>query len=167
MGMVTPARRSSMPSSTYAAPRHAAPTRSKAQRELVNQTFLLSTAWEGEAFAEVQKLLAEVRECREGRAFSMVTESREPMLTRVLPRGDWQDESGEIVEPATPHFLAQPARFDRPRLTRLDLARWLVSRDNPLTARTVVNRYWKEFFGRGLSAVVDDLGAQSEPPSHP
>ncbi len=140
---------------------------SKALRELVNQTFLLSTAWDGDALAKVQKLLADVRECREGRAFTMVVESREPMVTRVLPRGNWQDESGEIVEPATPHFLAQPLKYESRRLTRLDLARWLVSRDNPLTARTVVNRYWKEFFGRGLSTVVDDLGAQGEPPSHP
>lgn len=140
---------------------------SKTQKELLNQTYLLSTAWDGDTFAKVQKLLADVRECRDGRASTMVSESREPMVTRVLPRGNWQDESGAIVEPATPRFLPQPLQHVGRRLTRLDLARWLVSRDNPLTARTVVNRYWKEFLGRGLSAVVDDLGAQGEPPSHP
>jgi hypothetical protein len=139
----------------------------KTQREWLHQTYLLGTAWDADTFTKVQRLLADVRECRDGRAFTMVSESREPRITRVLPRGNWQDESGEIVEPATPHFLPPPLKQDGRRLTRLDLARWLVSRDNPLTARTVVNRYWREFFGRGLSAVVDDLGAQGEPPSHP
>jgi hypothetical protein len=86
----------------------------------------------------------------------------------VLPRGNWQDESGPLVLPATPSFL--PGRRESTpehRLTRLDLAEWLLSRDNPLTARTVANRLWLPFFGTALSAVVDDLGSQGEPPSHP
>jgi hypothetical protein len=89
------------------------------------------------------------------------------MVTRVLPRGNWQDENGEIVQPAVPHFLPQIADPEGQRLTRLDLANWLVSRDNPLTARTVMNRLWKQFFGTGISAVVDDLGAQGDWPVHP
>src|SRR4029077_19293968 len=96
----------------------------------------------------------------------MVSEAREPLVTRVLPRGNWLDESGEIVSPATPHFLPGPQAPAGGRLTRLDLARWLVSPENPLTARTVVNRLWKQFFGTGLSAVVDDLGVQGEWPVH-
>jgi hypothetical protein len=90
-----------------------------------------------------------------------------PMVTRVLPRGNWQDESGEIVQPAVPHFLPQSGGPAGRRLTRLDLAKWLVSRDNPLTARTFMNRLWKQFFGTGISAGVDDLGAQGEWPVHP
>ncbi len=85
---------------------------------------------------------------------------------RILPRGNWMDASGEVVQPALPHYLPQPSVEDRP-LTRLDLARWLVSRENPLTARTVMNRLWKQFFGLGLSKVLDDLGAQGEPPPNP
>jgi hypothetical protein len=54
-----------------------------------------------------------------------------------------------------------------PRLTRADLAAWITSPQNPLTARAVANRIWKLFFGHGLSAIVDDLGGQGEPPSHP
>ena len=89
-----------------------------------------------------------------------------PATVRILPRGNWMDETGEVVKPALPQYLPRPVVTGRD-LTRLDLARWLVSRDNPLTARTVMNRLWKQFFGAGLSRQLDDLGAQGEPPSNP
>ncbi len=85
---------------------------------------------------------------------------------RILPRGNWMDETGEIVQPALPHYLPQP-RIEGREPNRLDLAQWLVSTDNPLTARTVMNRLWKQLFGTGLSKVLDDLGAQGEPPANP
>ena len=91
----------------------------------------------------------------------------EPLTIRVLARGNWQDESGEIVAPATPHYLPGKTGTLENRLTRLDLAKWLCSNENPVTARAVTNRLWKQFFGNGLSGVLDDLGAQGEPPSHP
>lgn len=89
-----------------------------------------------------------------------------PRTVRILPRGNWMDESGEVMRPAFPAYLPQPAIEGRDP-NRLDLARWLVSRDNPLTARVVMNRLWKQFFGIGLSKVLDDLGAQGEPPANP
>jgi hypothetical protein len=76
------------------------------------------------------------------------------------------DDGGEIVTAALPHFLPQPD-FKGRTPTRLDLARWLVSRENPLTARVFVNRWWKLFFGTGLSKILDDLGSQGEWPTHP
>jgi hypothetical protein len=87
-------------------------------------------------------------------------------MVRVLPRGNWMDDSGELVTPAIPAVLAAEPSADR-RLTRLDLAEWIVSEQNPLTARVTVNRLWKLFFGAGLSRRLDDLGAQGEWPSHP
>lgn len=87
-------------------------------------------------------------------------------VVRLLPRGNWQDETGEIMKPAFPAFLPQ-MKVEGRELNRLDLAKWLVSRDNPLTARTVMNRFWKQFFGVGLSKVLDDLGAQGELPLNP
>ncbi|MEM0924883.1 MAG: DUF1553 domain-containing protein [Planctomycetota bacterium] len=88
-------------------------------------------------------------------------------VSRVLPRGNWQDTSGEIAEPGFPNFLPQPDRDSGRRLTRLDLANWVASPDNPLTSRHFVNRLWKHFFGAGLSGKLDDLGNQGEWPSHP
>ncbi len=86
-----------------------------------------------------------------------------PRVVRILPRGNFLDESGEVVGPALPAFLTTTQTNNR-KLNRLDLAQWLVSRENPLTARVFVNRLWKQFFGIGLVKNLDDLGAQGEPP---
>jgi len=89
-----------------------------------------------------------------------------PRAVRIRPRGNWMDDSGDVVQPAPPGYLKSiPLPTDR-RLTRLDLAHWLVSRDNPLTARAFVNRLWKQFFGTGLCKTLDDLGTQGEWPAH-
>ena len=97
----------------------------------------------------------------------LVTQARkEPRPIRVLPRGNWMDDSGEIVEPNVPEFLGLLASDDG-RLTRLDLANWIVSDENPLTARVFVNRLWEQFFGVGLSKVLEDVGSQGQAPSHP
>ncbi len=94
----------------------------------------------------------------------MISNSNARRVVRILPRGNWQDESGPVVGPKLPGFLTSTqAQPDRP-LNRLDLARWLVSADNPLTARVFVNRLWKQFFGVGLSKNLDDVGAQGEAP---
>jgi len=97
----------------------------------------------------------------------LVTVSVPPAITRILPRGNWQDESGAIVEPQVPHFLPQKSVAKGRRLNRLDLANWIVSRENPLTARVFMNRLWRQFFGTGISSIVEDLGGQGEWPTHP
>jgi hypothetical protein len=96
-----------------------------------------------------------------------VSRSVAPRPIRVLPRGNWMDDSGEIVEPGVPAFLRQIVPADGKRVSRLDLAEWLVAADNPLTARTFVNRVWRIFFGDGLTRTLEDLGSQGEWPSHP
>ncbi len=110
----------------------------------------------------------EILLCRDGWTPTMVTQATEPMEIRVLPRGDWQDDSGEVVLPETPAFMAKlRSSTEGNRQTRLDLAEWITHPENPLTSRTFVNRLWKQFFGTGLSSVTDDLGNQGEWPSHP
>ena len=138
-----------------------------AGRKEVDEAYLLGTGADGPAFAEYKKIYSTLLECREGRSPTLVTVAWKPVLTRVLPRGNWQDETGDVVTPAVPHFLPQIPDPDGRRLTRLDLAKWLVSRENPLTARAIMNRTWKQFFGTGISSVVDDLGIQGEWPAHP
>ncbi len=97
---------------------------------------------------------------------TLVTESVPPRMVRVLARGNWMDEKGEVVTAGFPAVLAKNLSDDR-KLTRRDLAEWIVSSENPLTPRVVVNRIWKLFFGAGLSRRVDDLGTQGDWPSHP
>ena len=94
---------------------------------------------------------------------TMITKPVEPREIRVLPRGNWMDLSGEVVQPRTPHFMSQVDTGGR-RPTRLELAKWLVARDNPLSARVVVNRLWKRYFGVGLSKELIDLGSRGEVP---
>ena len=142
--------------------------RTEKQRNLLADTWLLSTAVDRAAFDKGKQLAATVRSFNNGRAWTMVTQATDPLTIRVLPRGNWQDESGAVVLPSSPSFL--PGRIESAeghRLTRLDLAKWIVSKENPITARAVMNRLWAQFFGTGLSAVVDDLGSQGELPSHP
>jgi len=99
---------------------------------------------------------------------TLITKAVEPRTMRVLPRGNWLDDSGDEVSPAVPDFFAfQPQGKGERRLTRLDLAKWFAHRDHPLTARVFVNRLWKLYFGTGLSKVLDDLGSQGEWPVHP
>jgi Protein of unknown function (DUF1553)/Protein of unknown function (DUF1549)/Planctomycete cytochrome C len=113
--------------------------------------------------AELEKRLTELKKRIPTTLVSTHVESR---VMRVLPRGNWLNETGEIVQPGVPAALPGLAAKNG-RATRLDLARWLVSGQNPLPARVMVNRLWKLFFGQGLVATMDDFGSQGATPSHP
>jgi hypothetical protein len=97
---------------------------------------------------------------------TLVSEAVAPRVMRVLPRGNWLDDSGEVVQPGVPASLSRLDLQGR-RATRLDLGRWMVAPDNPLTARVFVNRLWKLFFGQGIVKTLDDFGSQGAWPAHP
>jgi hypothetical protein len=94
---------------------------------------------------------------------AMITDAIEPPEVRILPRGNWMDKTGAIVQPHIPAVFGE-IKTDGRRANRLDLARWLVARENPLTARVAVNRLWHRYFGTGLSKTLLDVGSQGECP---
>lgn len=117
--------------------------------------------------AELDRLNTEYKKLKSEITTTLITRAREPRTIRVLHRGNWMDETGEVVQPATPAALRGTALPSDRRLSRLDLANWIASEENPLTARVFANRVWKLLFGAGLSVHVGDLGAQGDWPSHP
>lgn len=100
---------------------------------------------------------------------TMITKSLdEPRITRLLPRGNWLDETGPVMQPAVPEFLGKITSDER--ATRLDLARWITDAEQGvglLTARVMANRLWYLAFGNGISESLDDFGGQGKPPVHP
>jgi len=120
---------------------------------------------EGLKLGELRAKLKELRAGAPQISYAPVLlESGTPRQTYVHLKGDWR-EHGAAVYPDTPAVLpplpvsAEPAR--------LRLARWLVSPENPLTARVAVNRMWQEVFGRGIVRTSEDFGTQGDRPTHP
>jgi mono/diheme cytochrome c family protein len=95
---------------------------------------------------------------------SVMAELEKPRETRRHVRGAYLS-TAEVVTPGTPETL--PPFPPGVPTNRLGFARWLVSTNNPLTARVTVNRFWEEYFGTGIVETSQDFGTQGEPPSHP
>jgi len=100
---------------------------------------------------------------------TMVTVAQPPRAMRVLPRGNWQDDNGDVVTPAVPAFLGKIDTENARPATRLDLANWLTDPRNGaggLTSRVMVNRFWYLLFGTGISRSLSDFGGQGEAPAN-
>jgi hypothetical protein len=115
-----------------------------------------------------KKLVAE-REKLKGRAaittLVLHERTKDPRVTHVHIKGDFT-RPGDVVTPGTPAVLP-PLKTRETKPDRLDLARWIVDRDNPLTARVAVNRIWMQYFGHGIVETENDFGTQGAPPTHP
>ena len=119
--------------------------------------------------AAYAKARADILDAQAGYAHSMIAQALPPDKIpegHILPRGDWM-HPGEKVEPAFPAFLSKNSSPSSQRLSRMDLANWLLAPENPLTSRHFSNRLWKQFFGKGFSNILDDIGNQGQWPSHP
>ena len=90
--------------------------------------------------------------------------ARKPRETFILNRGQY-DQPTEKVSTGVPGFL--PGLPEKAPANRLALAQWLTSRDNPLTTRVAVNRFWEMLFGQGIVSTSADFGSQGDPPTHP
>ncbi|MDP6795779.1 MAG: PSD1 and planctomycete cytochrome C domain-containing protein [Verrucomicrobiota bacterium] len=112
----------------------------------------------------VEVSLAKLRKARPSAATTLVMARRkEPRTTRRFVQGDFT-RPAETVQPGTPASLHP---LDKPTPDRLDFARWVADRDNPLLARVTVNRTWQHLFGRGIVETENDFGSQGIPPTHP
>lgn len=144
----------------------AEPERSKSQREAIREYYLSTAEPIVELQTQINRIAADRKRIEDEAPTTVVSQAVTPREIRILPRGNWMDDSGPVVQPAIPTFLGQ-LETDGRRPTRLDLAAWLGRNDNPLTARTMANRIWSLLFGRGISSSVDDLGGQGSFPTHP
>ena len=129
------------------------------------QVFLAMDSGNDE-FAKLKQHYEEITKRLNDAPTTMVLrESAKPRKTHVLVKGDFTRPAEEVT-PGTPAVLHpfEPAR-DVPN--RLDLARWIASEQNPLTARVMVNRVWQQYFGRGLVATDNDFGLLGSRPTHP
>ncbi len=116
-------------------------------------------------FKELRDKLAKLREDHPALTeASAIADMQSPPKAHVLIRGDFQNPGIE-VQPDVLAVLNPFAAATKPN--RLDLARWIVANDNPLTARVAVNRMWQAFFGRGLVGTPSDFGTQGDRPTHP
>ncbi len=99
----------------------------------------------------------------EGSTQLVLSQMETPRETHLLKRGD-QFKPGQAVLPGVPEVLNPLPASEKP--DRLTFAKWMVDRNSPTTARSIVNRIWQAYFGIGIVETAEDLGTQSPPPSH-
>ncbi len=134
-------------------------------RERLLAQFLTAYAPYKKTKAQLERAESQFNEVKDAAAVNVMVleELKAPRETNVLLRGQF-DKKGEKVTPNVPAAIA-PWPADAPR-NRLGLAQWLLSKQNPLTARVVVNQIWQLLFGAGLVRTTEDFGSQGEQPIH-
>lgn len=142
--------------------------RTAEQKKLVTTTHQQSDA-DYQTLAKQRDAIADKMKALQGQIAKVMVMEDQPQRrsTFVLDRGLYNAPTEQKVSAAVPMSLPPlPARPDGGEANRLDLARWLVSDENPLTARVVVNRFWQQLFGTGLVKTANDFGVQGEIPIH-
>ncbi|MEZ5328192.1 MAG: PSD1 and planctomycete cytochrome C domain-containing protein [Verrucomicrobiales bacterium] len=117
-----------------------------------------------ERHEQVKRQLSESKKAAGELNVMVLAEREEPRKTHILLRGEWDKHGASVRRGVLPAVLDLPSGEVT---TRLELARWMVSPDNPLTARVIVNQVWQLLFGAGLVRTPSDFGLQGESPTHP
>ncbi|MBL8179498.1 MAG: DUF1553 domain-containing protein [Bryobacterales bacterium] len=143
------------------------PSRSKAEEDKLRLAFLFQFG--PETIRRAYQEMLDQREAHQNLVKSFPTvmvmeEMRQARDTFLLQRGAYDKPGEKVIRnvPASLHALPSGVANDR-----LALAKWVTDRNNPLTARVIVNRFWQMYFGTGIVKTVEDFGSQGEPPSHP
>jgi hypothetical protein len=160
---LTKATSAKLPGPAKAALRKTAAKRSVADRAAL---FAASPGGADKAFKALQKRAKDAADLRDGGPTTLVLkELAKTRKTHLLTAGDFTRPAEEV----TPGVLSVLHAFkpDQGAVDRLDLARWIASNQNPLTARVIANRVWQAYFGRGIVETDNDFGSQGTPPSHP
>ncbi len=141
------------------------PELSKDEQEQIRKHFedQVAGGLEGQPKAKVQEAERRLNELKDDYPMVMVMSDAKPRDTHILERGNYESPKAKVAIDV-PGFLP-PLPPEAPR-NRLGLARWLVAKDQPLTARVIVNRMWQAFFGLGIVKTSEDFGIQSEAPLH-
>ena len=160
---LTKATNAKLPGPVKAALRKPATKRNVTERALL---FAASPGGTDKAFKALQKRAKDAADLRDDAPTTLVLKERAQLRkTHLMTAGDFTRPAGEV----TPGVLSVLHAFkpDQGPVNRLDLARWIASKDNPLTARVIANRVWQAYFGRGLVETENDFGSQGTSPSHP
>ena len=133
------------------------------RKRLLSQYLTDHQPWQQARFrlSRAEAQLSELNSDAQPRSVMVLQELAEPRTTHILERGVW-NALGEPVSTGVPTSI-----LERPVSNRLELAQWIVDRQNPLTARVVVNHLWQLMFGSGLVRTPDDFGLQGNRPTHP
>lgn len=145
----------------------AQPTRTKAEEDKLRMAYLYQYGPE-----EVRQAYKEMLDQREAhrllvKSFPTVMvmeEMQQPRDTFLLLRGSYEKPGEKVARNVPASLHALPAGIPN---NRMALAQWITDRNNPLTARVIVNRFWQMYFGTGIVKTVEDFGSQGEWPSHP
>jgi hypothetical protein len=156
-------KRAGVPAETLAILDRPDPERKPAERDTLARYFRSITPLLKEVRDEIAKL-EKSRPSITNLPVMQELPTEKHRVTHLMKKGNFLDP-GEVVPPSTP--AAFPPLPDGAKPNRLGMARWLISPDNPLTARVAVNRFWARLFGTGIVETEEDFGTQGELPSHP
>ncbi|MBX7134935.1 MAG: PSD1 and planctomycete cytochrome C domain-containing protein [Fimbriimonadaceae bacterium] len=137
------------------------PTRNRDQKQKLH-IYFMDNVLGSETWKRAKDLNKELSDLRSQLPRVMVMSDRRPRETHILNRGNYEEPLDKVT-PTTPDVFPKVLSSKN----RIGLAQWMISPENPLTARVQVNRYWQTFFGQGLVKTTENFGVQGSPPSHP